>query len=126
MQIWSRTTRSVAFSFVVGLVACSGAKYTMAPAAYRDGAAPAPMEVAKDAAEGTWHRSQIAPNATRLMVGDREELPLRSMQAKVTIDGFRARVLIDYLFENNLGRQLEGTFQLRLPEEASPYFFAFG
>jgi hypothetical protein len=84
------------------------------------------MQVAKDAVGETWHRSQIAPNATRLAVGDHEELPLRSMQAQVTIDGFRARVVIDYVFENNLGRQLEGTFQLRLPEEASPYFFAFG
>jgi len=54
------------------------------------------------------------------------ELPLRSMQARVTIDGFRARVLIDYVYDNDRGRQLEGNFQLRLPEEASPYFFAFG
>src|SRR5215468_3633360 len=129
MQISSRATRSVVgWSFLVGIVACAGggSHLAMAPAAAREVAEPGPMQVAKDEPEGTWRRSQIAPNATRLKVGDREELPLRGMQAKVTIDGFRARVVIDYLFENNLGRQLEGTFQLRLPEEASPYFFAFG
>jgi len=78
------------------------------------------------AEQETWKRSQLVPNTSRLMVGDREELPLRGMQTRVTIDGFRARVVTDYLFANDLGRPLEGTFQLRLPEEASPYFFAFG
>jgi tetratricopeptide (TPR) repeat protein len=79
----------------------------------------------KDAPE-TWKRSQIVPNSSRVMVGDRDELALRSMQTRVRIDGFRARVVIDYLYANDRDQQLEGTFQLRLPEEASPYFFAFG
>lgn len=74
----------------------------------------------------TWKRSQIVPNSSRVMVGDREQLALRSMQTRVAIDGFRARVVIDYVYANEHDRQLEGTFQLRLPEEASPYFFAFG
>ena len=104
------------------------------PGAYASAApSPASAEPAK-AGEGekkkeedaTWKRSQIVPNATRLMVGEHEELPLRTMQTKVTIDGFRARVVIDYVYANDRDRQLEGTFQLRLPEEASPYFFAFG
>ena len=95
-------------------------------------AGPESMQVAGDAArkpaaeQETWKRSQLVPNTSRLMVGDREELALRGMQTHVTIDGFRARVVTDYLFANHLGRPLEGTFQLRLPEEASPYFFAFG
>jgi len=76
--------------------------------------------------KATWKRSQIVPNSSRVMVGDREELALRSMQTHVTIDGFRARVVIDYLYANERDRQLEGTFQLRLPEDASPYYFAFG
>ena len=80
----------------------------------------------KDKPAETWKRSQIVPNTSRVMVGDSEELALRAMQAHVTIDGFRARVVIDYLFANDRNTQLEGTFQLRLPEEASPYFFAFG
>jgi hypothetical protein len=113
---------------------------SQAPAGYPGAfgaAAPAPgmaadsAKKAEDASpkkpeETTWKRSQIAANATRLMVGEREELPLRTMQAKVTIDGFRARVVLDYVYANDRDRQLEGTFQLRLPEEASPYFFAFG
>ncbi len=74
----------------------------------------------------TWKRSTVSPNASRLTVGDHEELALQSMQAHVTIDGFRARVVIDYMYANDSDRQLEGNFQLRLPEDATPYFFAFG
>src|SRR5438128_1087562 len=44
-------------------------------------------------APATWKRSTVVPNATRLMVGEHEELALRTMQSRVTIDGFRARVL---------------------------------
>jgi hypothetical protein len=33
---------------------------------------------------------------------------------------------MDAYFLNDRGRQYEGTFQLKLPEGASPYFFAFG
>ena len=60
-------------------------------------------------APATWKRSTVVPNATRLMVGEHEELALRTMQSRVTIDGFRARVLIDYVYENNTDRQLEAT-----------------
>lgn len=74
----------------------------------------------------TWKRSEIAPNTSRLMIGDKEELRLVAMQAKVRIVGFRARVLIDCYFHNEHARQFEGTFKLRLPDDASPYFFAFG
>ena len=48
------------------------------------------------------------------------------MQVDVRVDGFRARVLIDLYYFNDRPQQLEGNFQLRLPDEASPYFFAFG
>ena len=60
------------------------------------------------------------------MVGDKEELPLKGMQVDVRVDGFRARVLFDLYYFNDRPQQLEGNFQLRLPDEASPYFFAFG
>ena len=60
------------------------------------------------------------------MVGDKEELPLKGMQVDVRVDGFRARVLLDLYYFNDRPQQLEGNFQLRLPEEAAPYFFAFG
>ncbi len=82
-------------------------------------------KIASEAGE-TWKRSTIVANSSRVMVGDREQLTLRSMQTNVTIDGFRARVVIDYLYANDRDQQVEGTFQLRLPEEATPFFFAFG
>ena len=78
-------------------------------------------EVAK-----TWKRVKAIPNTTRLMVGDKEELDLTGMQVNVQVDGFRARVLIDYLYYNDRDRQLEGNFKLRLPEDSSLYYFAFG
>jgi hypothetical protein len=81
---------------------------------------------AKEEEVGTWKRSKLVPNTSRLMIGDREQLPLRGMQTKVTIDGFRARVILDCHFMNDRDGQYEGTFQLRLPDEASPFFFAFG
>jgi hypothetical protein len=74
----------------------------------------------------TWKPSGLVPNTSRLMVGDNEELPLRGMQVDVRVDGFRARVVLDLYYFNDQPRQLEGNFQLRLPEEAAPYFFAFG
>lgn len=74
----------------------------------------------------TWRRAQATPNASRLVIGDRDELLLEGMQANVLVDGFRARVLLDLYYFNNRGRQLEGNFKLRLPNEASLYYFAFG
>jgi tetratricopeptide (TPR) repeat protein len=130
MQHRTLATRLLAVG-LCAVVGCAGgaksASHAYAPAAE---AAAAPMAdshgtIATEPGE-TWKRSTIVPNSSRVMVGDREQLALRSMQTTVTIDGFRARVVIDYLYANELDRQLEGTFQLRLPEEASPFFFAFG
>ena len=81
---------------------------------------------AKKKAAKTWKRVKAIPNTTRLMVGDKEELDLTGMQVNVQVDGFRARVLIDYLYYNDRDRQLEGNFKLRLPEDSSLYYFAFG
>ena len=74
----------------------------------------------------TWKRVKAIPNTTRLMVGDKDELDLTGMQVNVQVDGFRARVLIDCFYYNNRGSQLEGNFKLRLPDDASLYYFAFG
>jgi hypothetical protein len=74
----------------------------------------------------TWKRSALGAHAVHLRIGDREELPVRSMQANVTVDGTRARVVLDLVVKNDRSSTYEGTFQLRLPEGASPYFFAFG
>ncbi len=74
----------------------------------------------------TWRRAKATPNASRLMIGDRDDLPLEGMQVNVMVDGFRARVLLDLYYHNDRGQQLEGSFKLRLPNEASLYYFAFG
>ncbi len=90
-------------------------------------AKPAKPKLAiKKKAPKTWKRVKAIPNTTRLMVGDKEELDLTGMQVNVQVDGFRARVLIDYLYYNDRDRQLEGNFKLRLPEDSSLYYFAFG
>ncbi|MBI2479007.1 MAG: VWA domain-containing protein [Planctomycetia bacterium] len=74
----------------------------------------------------TWRRAQATPNASRLVIGDQDELLMEGMQANVMVDGFRARVLLDLYYFNDRGRQLEGNFKLRLPDDASLYYFAFG
>ncbi|WP_168210937.1 hypothetical protein [Persicimonas caeni] len=89
------------------------------PAAEQDGAAAGGEST-------TWKRSKIVPHTSRLKVGDERTLDILGMETQVRIDGFRARVLIDYYFHNPDDRQYEGTFKVRLPNEASPYFLAFG
>lgn len=74
----------------------------------------------------TWKRSVAQANTSQLFIGDTETLPIKGMQLRAQIDGFRARVLIDFFFYNADDRQYEGTFKLRLPDGASPLFFAFG
>ncbi len=74
----------------------------------------------------TWQRVKAIPNTTRLMIGEDDELPMRGMQVNVQIDGFRARVLIDCFYYNDRDQPLEGNFKLRLPDDASLYYFAFG
>ncbi|MCB9749143.1 MAG: hypothetical protein H6713_03950 [Myxococcales bacterium] len=73
-----------------------------------------------------WQRSQLTGNTTRLMVGDHKHLELHDVEVRARIEGFRARVLIDFVFDNPEDETYEGTFQIRLPGEASPYFLAFG
>jgi hypothetical protein len=128
----------VLFALVLGLAVsgCGGAaapKMAESAPGAAESYAASPMASAapgaKVAGEGeakTWQRSQIRSNTARLSVGDREELPLTGMQMNVQVEGFRARVVLDCYFVNDRDRSYEGTFQLRLPNEASPYFFAFG
>ncbi len=74
----------------------------------------------------TWKRVKAIPNTTRLMIGDKDELDLTGMQVNVQVDGFRARVLLDYFYYNDRPQALEGNFKLRLPDDASLFYFAFG
>ncbi len=74
----------------------------------------------------TWRRASSAANATTLRVGDEDELPLLGIEATAWVDGIRARVLLDCVYQNDRDQQLEGSFKLRLPEGATPYYMAFG
>jgi hypothetical protein len=124
------------FALAAGVIAigssCGGsAKHSMAGAPMADSAGATMAKQAADdgadsASGGTWKRSTLEANTSKLMVGDSESLPIRGMQVHTKVDGFRARVLIDFYFYNTYDRQLEGTFNLRLPEGATPYFLAFG
>ncbi len=60
-------------------------------AASPDKAAAAKPAEKKPAPVQSWKPARAVPNASRLMIGDNEELPLQGMQADVRIDGFRAR-----------------------------------
>jgi hypothetical protein len=75
----------------------------------------------------TWKRSNKSVNAVRLSVGDNEDdtLMLIGTEMKVQVDGFRARVLSNYYFYSE-DDNYEGTFKIRMPTGASPYYFAFG
>ncbi len=83
-------------------------------------------EMPVDLKSKTWKRSNKIANTTSLFIGDNEELPLKGSQIAVSIDGYRARVLIDCFFYNDKEISLEGTFKMKLPQGATPYYFAFG
>ncbi len=64
------------------------------------------------------------PTFARVYVGDGNALELVSLHVTVTVEGSRARTLVDHVFRNPHGRQLEGTFEYPLPSGASPSYFA--
>jgi hypothetical protein len=71
-----------------------------------------------------WHRDRRRPSFARVYVGDGNALELVSLHVTVTIQGPRARTLVDHIFRNPHDRQLEGTFEYPLPSSASPSYFA--
>ena len=74
----------------------------------------------------TWARSGINDNQLRVRVGDSDTLETRGIQVAIQVEGFRARVLIEAIVYNKEKQILEGNFQMKLPNGASPYYFAFG
>ena len=71
-----------------------------------------------------WKRDGRQPTFARVYIGGGNSLELVSMQVTVTVEGPRARTLVDHVFRNPHGRQLEGTFEYPLPSGASPSYFA--
>lgn len=122
------------FALAAGVIAiassCGGRSKSMARAQMADMTGAAAAKEAEGPGGGgsaeTWKRSTLEANTSQLMVGDSESLPIRGMQVHTRVDGFRARVLVDFYFYNTYDFQMEGTFKLRLPEGATPYFLAFG
>lgn len=74
----------------------------------------------------TWRRSTLPVHATRVKVGDARELPIEQVDMRVEVAGHRARVGIEFVFANPDDRTYEGTFSMRLADDASPYRLAFG
>jgi hypothetical protein len=72
----------------------------------------------------TWRRDRGRPTFARVYVGDGNALELVSLQVTVTVEGPRARTLVDHIFRNPHASQLEGTFEYPLPTGASPSYFA--
>src|SRR5262249_51416319 len=71
-----------------------------------------------------WHRDATQPTMARVYLGEGNSLELVSLQVTVTVDGPRARTLVDHIFRNPHDQQLEGTFEYPLPTGASPAYFA--
>jgi hypothetical protein len=71
-----------------------------------------------------WHQDRSRPSFARVYVGDGNSLELVSLHVSVTVEGPRARTLVDHVFRNPHDRRLEGTFEYPLPSGASPSYFA--
>jgi tetratricopeptide (TPR) repeat protein len=84
----------------------------------KDGQPPAKKE------PQTWKRSAQRPTFARVYVGNGNSLELVSLNVTVNVEGPRSRTLVDHIFHNPHGRQLEGTFEYPLPSGASPSYFA--
>ncbi|HZY90465.1 MAG TPA: VIT and VWA domain-containing protein, partial [Gemmataceae bacterium] len=79
---------------------------------------------AEAATPQVWRQDGGRPRFARVYVGDGNSLELVSLQVSVTVEGPRARTVVDHVFRNPHPRQLEGTFEYPLPAGASPSYFA--
>lgn len=71
-----------------------------------------------------WKRDRQRPTFARVYVGSGNSLELVSIQVTTTIEGPRARTVVDHIFRNPHDKRLEGTFEYPLPTGASPSYFA--
>jgi hypothetical protein len=85
---------------------------------------PEPEKPARPKPPQVWHRDGGRPSFARVYVGDGNSLELVSLQVSVVVEGPRARTLVDHVFRNPHGKQLEGTFEYPLPSGASPSYYA--
>ena len=80
--------------------------------------------LSSDKSPTVFHRDRQQPTMARVYVGDGNSLELVSLQVTSTIEGPRARTVVDHIFRNPHDKQLEGTFEYPLPTGASPSYFA--
>jgi hypothetical protein len=71
-----------------------------------------------------WHQDERRPTLARVYVGDGNTLELVRLHVSVTVEGPRARTVVDHVFRNPHDQRLEGTFEYPLPAGASPSYFA--
>jgi hypothetical protein len=71
-----------------------------------------------------WKQRSGRPTFARVYVGDGNALDLVSLQVTTTVEGPRARTVVDHVFFNPHQQQLEGTFEYPLPTGASPSYYA--
>jgi hypothetical protein len=118
---------------VVGMADASARSMLAAPVARRPTIGPGkgslgpPDDKRVPSAPGkpqVWHRDSRRPSFARVYVGDGNALELVSLRVTVSIEGPRARTLVDHVFRNPHDRQLEGTFEYPLPTGASPSYYA--
>jgi hypothetical protein len=95
-----------------------------APASPHDPPPPPAEAKVPDQPPPVWHREGKPPTLARVYVGDGNTLELVRLHVTVTVEGPRARTVVDHVFRNPHGRQLEGTFEYPLPAGASPSYFA--
>jgi hypothetical protein len=82
------------------------------------------QEAEANRAQQIWHRDRTQPTVARVSVGGRNALELVSLHVHVSVQGPRARTVVDHVFRNTHDRQLEGTFEYPLPAGASPCYYA--
>src|SRR5207302_3920029 len=71
----------------------------------------------------TWQMDRRPATFASVYLGGGNSLELVSLQVTVTIEGPRARTVVDHIFHNPHDRQLEGTFEYPLPTGASVSYF---
>jgi tetratricopeptide (TPR) repeat protein len=82
------------------------------------------QQLSREKGPQVWHRDRGQPTFARVYLGDGNSLELVSLHVSVTVEGPRARTVVDHIFRNPHNRQLEGTFEYPLPTGASPSYFA--
>ena len=71
-----------------------------------------------------WQRGKGRPKFARVYLGGGNSLELERMRITVTVEGARARTVVDHVFRNPHAKQLEGAFEYPLPARASPSYYA--